>query len=140
MLLIIVAAAIVSADRDRSSSGDNDTKLRWNLAVPLAAVAFQSSGQAVTSRALKYNGLTSVVLTSNYCDLFSDQDLFALKNVERNRRLAAPLLLLLGAYLGGVFAHGPLAIEGALWTAAGFKACAVIAWVFWKSEEEEVDE
>jgi hypothetical protein len=130
MLLIAVAATISTL-----GNGENTKEgLHWQVLVPLAAVAFQSSGQAVTSRALKYNGLTSVVLTSNYCDLFSDPQLFALSNVERNRRIAAPVLLLLGACIGGLFAHSSVGLAGALWTAVGMKAVAVIAWVFWKSE------
>ena len=114
MLLIAVAALIAT--------------------VPLASVAFQSSGQAVTSRALKYNGLTSVVLTSNYCDLFSDPQLFKLSNVERNRRIGAPAMLLLGACIGGLYAHSSVGLAGALWTACGLKLLAVFAWVFWPSE------
>ncbi|KAF1844904.1 uncharacterized protein K460DRAFT_416263 [Cucurbitaria berberidis CBS 394.84] len=131
LLLIVLAASIVTFDNDSSN------ELHWPVLVPLAAVAFQSSGQAVTSRALKYNGLTSVVLTSNYCDLFSDPKLFALSNVERNRRIAAPVLLLLGACIGGLFAHSSVGLAGALWTAAALKLLAVIAWVFWKSEAED---
>lgn len=103
--------------------------------VPLASVAFQSSGQAVTSRALGYNGLTSVVLTSVYCDCFSDPNLFALNNVERNRRVAAPLFLLLGACFGGLYAHSSIGLPGALWTAVGLKIVTVIAWIFWKSDD-----
>ncbi|KAF1939214.1 hypothetical protein EJ02DRAFT_264641 [Clathrospora elynae] len=132
MLLIALAAAIVTFGHV-SKEG-----LHWQVFVPLAAVAFQSSGQAVTSRALKYNGLTSVVLTSNYCDLFSDPQLFAMSNVERNRRIAAPVLLLLGACFGGLFAHSDVGLAGALWTAVALKSMAVFAWVFWKSEQAEV--
>ena len=72
--------------------------------MPISLVAFQSSGQAVVSRALKYTALTSVVLTSIYCDLFSDTELFRVRNAERNRRVAAPVALLGGAFIGGVFA------------------------------------
>lgn len=107
------------------------------MLVPLGLVAFQSSGQAVTSRVLKYNGLTSVVLTSNYCDLFSDPKILAANNVERNRRLAAPILLLVGAMFGGLWAHSEVGLAGALWTAAGLKAFAVVAWFFWKAEHNE---
>lgn len=107
------------------------------MLVPLALVAFQSCGQAVTSRALKYNALTSVVLTSIYCDLFSDKDLFAWDNVERNRRAAAPILLLFGAVIGGLFSHSSIGIMGALWLAAGLKALMVVAWFFWPAEEDE---
>lgn len=105
--------------------------------MPLGAVAFQSSGQAVTSRVLQYGGLTSVVLTSNYCDLFSDPDLVAVNNVERNRRVAAPILLLIGAMLGGLWAHSSIGLAGALWTAAALKAASVLAWIFWSAELDD---
>jgi len=106
--------------------------------VPLALVAFQSSGQAVTSRALGYNSLTSVVLTSIYCDLFSDPLLMAgpTRNSERNRRAAAPLLLLAGAVLGGVWAHSSVGLAGALWTAAALKMCIILAFSLWKAEKK----
>ncbi|KAJ6442802.1 hypothetical protein O9K51_03977 [Purpureocillium lavendulum] len=132
-LLTVAAACIVTFAR---ASDDKDA-VDWTVLVPLALVAFQSCGQAVTSRALKYNALTSVVLTSIYCDLFSDQDLFALHNVERNRRAAAPLLLLLGAIAGGVFSHSSVGIAGALWTAAAIKLAMVVMWFFWPAEPEE---
>jgi|SRR5690242_16944502 len=131
LLLIVVAAVIVTV-------GDQvDTDLHWQVLVPLASVAFQSSGQAVTSRALQFNGLTSVVLTSNYCDLFSDPNLFARDNVERNRRIGAPLLLLLGACIGGLWAHSGVGLAGALWSAVGLKTLIVVAWVFWTGEKDE---
>lgn len=135
-LLIVVAASIVTWFPTPPPDASAKEQLHWQVLVPLAAVAFQSSGQAVTSRALKYNGLTSVVLTSNYCDLFSDANLFKLHNVERNRRIAAPLLLLLGACFGGLYAHSSVGLAGALWTAVALKVFAVVAWVFWKSEKE----
>jgi uncharacterized membrane protein YoaK (UPF0700 family) len=130
-LLIILAAVIVTV-------GDAvKENLHWQVLVPLAAVAFQSSGQAATSRALGFNGLTSVVLTSNYCDLFGDAKLFEWGNVERNRRMAAPVLLLGGACIGGVWAHSGVGLAGALWTAVGLKMMVVVAWVFWTAEVDE---
>lgn len=133
-LLIAGAASIVTF----GAKGDGSDDLHWQVLVPLAAVAFQGSGQAVTSRVLQYGGLTSVVLTSNYCDLFSDPKLFAgiTQNVERNRRTAAPILLLFGAVCGGLFAHSSVGLAGALWTAAGLKAVVMLAWVFWAAEPE----
>lgn len=99
--------------------------------MPIALVAFQSCGQAVTSRALKYNALTSVVLTSIYCDLFSDAELFSMHNVERNRRVGAPVLLLFGAVMGGLLAHSTIGTAGVLWIAAGLKFLVVISWFLW---------
>jgi hypothetical protein len=125
-----VAAVIVTLKHETKE------EIGWRVLVPIAIVAFQSSGQAVTSRALQYAGLTSVVLTSNYCDLFSDPNLFKLSNVERNRRIAAPALLLLGACLGGVWAHSSVGLAGALWTAVALKGVAVVAWVLWAAEPE----
>lgn len=133
MILIIVAASIVTWGPKHGGKED----ITWNVLVPIALVAFQSCGQAVTSRALKYNALTSVVLTSIYCDLFSDAELFALKNVERNRRVGAPVMLLAGAILGGKFAHSSFGIAGALWTAAALKFVAVLTWLVWPAEKED---
>ncbi|KAJ4289588.1 hypothetical protein N0V90_010917 [Kalmusia sp. IMI 367209] len=134
LLLIVVAALVVTYGRDESGDTHN---LHWQVLVPLGAVAFQSSGQAVTSRVLQYGGLTSVVLTSNYCDLFSDPNLAAITNVERNRRVAAPVLLLIGAMFGGLWAHSPIGLAGALWTAAALKGVAVSAWMVWSADPED---
>ncbi|EXJ79482.1 hypothetical protein A1O1_08746 [Capronia coronata CBS 617.96] len=130
LLLVVTAGIIVVVD----SGSDSD--LRWEVLVPLALVAFQSSGQAVTSRALGYNSLTSVVLTSIYCDLFSDPLLMAgiMRNPERNRRAAAPLLLLAGAIFGGMWAHSAVGLAGALWTAAGLKFTIMLAFLLWRKD------
>ena len=130
MSLIIAAAAIVTWV-PRSTD-----ELHWSHLAPIALVAFQSCGQAVTSRALKYNALTSVVLTSIYCDLFSDAELFAFSNIERNRRAAAPVLLLVGAVIGGSLAGSTVGAAGVLWIAAGLKLIVVITWSIWKGEDE----
>jgi uncharacterized membrane protein YoaK (UPF0700 family) len=131
-LLTIAAACIVTffpPTEDLNATG-------WNTIIPLALIAFQSCGQAVASRALKYNALISVVLTSIYCDLFSDQDLFAADNVERNRRAAAPILLLIGAVIGGLLSYSSVGIMGALWLAAFLKFLMVVSWFFWPAEPE----
>ncbi|OAP62536.1 hypothetical protein AYL99_01763 [Fonsecaea erecta] len=132
LLLVVVAAVVVMVD----SKQGND--LRWEVIVPLSLVAFQSSGQAVTSRALQYNSLTSVVLTSIYCDLFSDPLIMAglTQNAERNRRAAAPLLLLFGAVLGGLWAHSPVGLAGALWTAAALKITIILAFFLWRAQPQ----
>ncbi|EJT71094.1 hypothetical protein GGTG_12115 [Gaeumannomyces tritici R3-111a-1] len=127
---LCTAAAVILTFGPAAGAHD----ITWNVLVPIALIAFQSCGQAVTSRALKYNALTSVVLTSIYCDLFSDPALFGLYNAERNRRAAAPLLLLFGAFCGGLMAHSSFGIAGALWTAAMLKTFIVIAWFIWPSE------
>ncbi|KAI4598466.1 hypothetical protein KJ359_002876 [Pestalotiopsis sp. 9143b] len=130
MSLIVAAAGIMTWGPSSS-----DGELSWNILVPIGLVAFQSCGQAVVSRALKYNALTSVVLTSIYCDLFSDAELFAVNNVERNRRVGAPVLLLLGAFVGGLVVRTDLGASGILWIAAAFKFTVAVTWFFWPAAE-----
>ncbi|KAH8673164.1 hypothetical protein BGZ61DRAFT_497307 [Ilyonectria robusta] len=133
MTLIIVAASILTW----GPKGAGPDDVPWYVIVPIGLVALQSCGQAVASRALKYNALTSVVLTSIYCDLFSDAELFEsiFINVERNQRMAAPSLLLVGALIGGVIAKSALGAAGALWVAATLKFFIVLSWAFWPAEE-----
>jgi hypothetical protein len=128
--LTAVAAGLVTS----AGPPTNEQDIGWPVLVPIALVAFQSCGQAVVSRALGYNALTSVVLTSIYCDLFSDAELFKLRNVERNRRTGAPLFLLVGAFVGGQFADSSWGVAGALWTASILKAGLVVVWLLWPAE------
>lgn len=113
-MLMILTAALMTTFGPHSSQ---EAPVNQWVAIPIGLMAFQSAGQAVMSRVLQYGGLTSVVLTSNYCDLFSDPQLLAAptKNPERNRRIAAPLLLVLGAVVGGFWSHSSGGIAGALW-------------------------
>ncbi|KAI0423948.1 hypothetical protein F5Y09DRAFT_167347 [Xylaria sp. FL1042] len=133
LILIVIAAAILTFG---PKSLDPKESIGWAELVPIALIAFQSCGQAVASRALKHNALTSVVLTSIYCDLFSDANLLVAHNVDRNRRVAAPVLLLIGAILGGLLAHSSAGCAGALWISAALKFAVVLAWFFWPEETE----
>lgn len=137
LLCIVAAALIITLESTDESLPGNE--LRWQILVPIGFVAFQAGGQAVTSRALKFNALTSVVLTSIYCDLFSDASLFAAptRNIERNQRVAAPVSLLIGAIVGGLWAKSEVGLAGALWTAAALKLILVVAWLLWKPEKED---
>ncbi|PYH92386.1 DUF1275 domain protein [Aspergillus ellipticus CBS 707.79] len=133
-ICVAVAATIVTLQH----TGKEDP-LTWRIAVPLALVAFQSSGQAVTSRVLKFSSLTSVVLTSIYCDLFSYSELMstrAVKDPDEWRRLGAVVGLLLGTVLGGSWAKSAIGLPGALWTAVVLKGLIAMAWLWWKGVEE----
>ena len=131
--MIVISALMVTLGPPTGTSGP---VTHW-IAVPIALIAFQSAGQAVTSRVLAYNSMTSVVLTSIYCDLFSDAKLFAplTENAERNRRATAPVLLLIGAIFGGLWAHSEVGLAGALWTAAILKVFVIAAWCCWSAED-----
>ncbi|KAK4542346.1 hypothetical protein LTR36_006802 [Oleoguttula mirabilis] len=135
LLCMIAAALMVSlAPMTTAVSGPVSA---WT-AVPIALIAFQAGGQAFTSRVLQHTGLTSVVLTSVYCDLFSNPLLGGLtQNVERNRRIAAPLLLLGGAMIGGLWAKTDVGLAGAIWTAVVLKALVTLAWVFWAAAPDD---
>ncbi|KAF5679770.1 DUF1275 domain-containing protein [Fusarium heterosporum] len=98
-------------------------------------LAFQSAGQIVASRVLKYNSMPTVVLTSLYCDLMSDAKLFTAPitdNADRNRRALGAILLFAGAVSGGFLSKSWVGFAGALWIAAFLKLCITTAWVLWK--------
>ncbi|KAI2616533.1 hypothetical protein GGR54DRAFT_228690 [Hypoxylon sp. NC1633] len=135
-MLFIAGAAAILTFGPQSPGEDKTEAIDWPVLVPIALVAFQSCGQAVASRALKYNALTSVVLTSIYCDLFSDAELLAVRNPERNRRVGAPVLLLIGAVLGGLLSRSPVGAAGVLWIAAAMKLLVVVSWFLWPAEKE----
>jgi hypothetical protein len=132
--LLIGAAALMVTLGPRTTKDGPITS--WVL-VPIALIALQSSGQAFMSRVLKFGSLTSVVLTSIYCDLWADEKLFAgiIANTERNRRVAAPIMLLCGAVVAGVCERAEVGIAGALWMAAGLKAIIIVLWWFWREDE-----
>ncbi|OJK01215.1 hypothetical protein ASPACDRAFT_115807 [Aspergillus aculeatus ATCC 16872] len=138
---IAAAATITSVYRSPDGGGKKEGPLEWTVAVPLALVALQSSGQAVASRVLGFSALTSVVLTSIYCDLFSGPVLqrFSWVQVVRNpdewRRLGAVVGLLLGVVMGAAWARSEAGLEGALWTAVGLKGLITVTWLWWRGEK-----
>lgn len=105
---------------------------------PIALLAFQSAGQIVASRALKYNAMPTVVLTSLYCDLMSDAQLFTAplpENADRNRRFLGAVLLLAGAISGAFLTKSPAGFMGGIWIAFALKVAMCIAWMCWKEKK-----
>lgn len=135
-LLFILAAALMTRF-DPSSEPPKERRIDVFTALPLGLLAFQAGGQAVISRVLGFGALTSVVLTSIYCDLWSDEKVlnWKAKDPERNRRAAAVVLLLLGAIAGGAWERSSIGLQGALWTAVGLKGVLVGVWWVWKGEK-----
>ncbi|GAB1207085.1 hypothetical protein APSETT445_005792 [Aspergillus pseudonomiae] len=110
------------------------TEPDWTQEVPIVLLSIQSAGQIVASRALGYNEIPTVVITSLLCDLMSDPKLFLLRNEKRDRRIIAFVLTLVGAIAGGWITKGTGDIYAALWIAAGIKLGIASAWLFWKEE------
>ncbi|KAI8941878.1 hypothetical protein NX059_003075 [Plenodomus lindquistii] len=107
---------------------------------PIALLAFQSAGQIVASRCLKFNAMPTVVLTSLYCDLMSDAQLFTAplrENADRNRRVLGVVLLVLGAIAGAYLTRSDAGFMGGLWIGAGLKIGMAGAWGVWRAKMEE---
>jgi uncharacterized membrane protein YoaK (UPF0700 family) len=132
--LILITAALVQAGVVSSAidSGPVQTTTQWDSEVPIVLLSFQSAGQIVASRALGYNEIPTVVITSLLCDLMSDPKLFLLRNEKRDRRLVAFILTLVGAIVGGWVTKATQQISPVLWLAAGIKFSVVLSWGFWK--------
>ena len=73
----------------------------WTQQAAIVLLSFQSAGQIVASRALGFNEIPTVVITSLLCDLVSDAELLAWRNGKRDCRIVAFCLTLLGAISGG---------------------------------------
>ncbi|GAB7355448.1 hypothetical protein MBLNU459_g5954t1 [Dothideomycetes sp. NU459] len=131
--LIYVSAALIQTGVVPEDAGsllpDNSIVI-----LPLALMALQSAGQIVMSRLLGYGEVTTVVLTSAYCDLVLDPEVLTapLKaNSKRNRRIASVIMLVIGAIAGGYLTQdGDIAL--ALWIAASIKVAVGITWIFWQ--------
>ncbi|KAF2844309.1 hypothetical protein T440DRAFT_512271 [Plenodomus tracheiphilus IPT5] len=104
---------------------------------PIAILAFQSAGQIVASRVLKFNAMPTVVLTSLYCDLMSDARLFSAAlgaNGDRSRRLGGAVLLLGGAICGALLGGSRVGFMGGLWIGCVIKGGMAGAWVVWREK------
>ncbi|KAG6362469.1 hypothetical protein INS49_010699 [Diaporthe citri] len=110
--------------------------------LPVALLAFQFGGQIVTSRVLGFNEVPTNVLTSLYCDLFSDPLIIAPigKNVKRNRRVVAVLLMVAGGIIGAWLQKSKAGMPAALWIGGAIKMVIAVCWLAWRSKTVVHDE
>ncbi|KAB8237540.1 YoaK family protein [Aspergillus alliaceus] len=138
VVMLILTASLVQGGAISGIPLHNSvtTETNWSQEVPIVLLSIQSAGQIVASRALGYNEIPTVVITSLLCDLMSDPKLFLLRNEKRDRRVIAFVLTLVGAIAGGWITKATGDIYAVLWIAAGIKLGIVSAWIFWKQELE----
>jgi uncharacterized membrane protein YoaK (UPF0700 family) len=134
-VLIVTAAALVQGGVVPGIGKGG--KEPFITVVPLPMLSFQAGMQSVTARQLGLNEIPTTVLTSVYCDLGSDYNLFVplKENWKRNRRFGAVVFLILGAIIGGWLSKTKAGMPAALWMAAGVKFCISIAWLLWRPEK-----
>lgn len=137
-ILIVIAVSLIEADLIPHTQDDaalTGGPLFLEL-IPIALLAFQSAGSITSSRALGYNEIPAVVLTSVYFDVASDPKLGAgpASNAKRNRRVGGVVMLLVGAIAGGWLSRSSGGMQSALWMAAGFKFVIGLGWLFWRAE------
>ncbi|KAF7585505.1 hypothetical protein BBP40_010791 [Aspergillus hancockii] len=136
LVMLVITACLVQSGviSGISLESHKTTETDWTQEVPIVLLSIQSAGQIVASRALGYNEIPTVVITSLLCDLMSDPKLFLLRNEKRDRRIIAFALTLVGAIAGGWITKATGDIYAVLWIAAGIKLGIASAWVFWKVE------
>lgn len=134
--IIVITAALVQGGVVSSALDDNASRslTRWDQEVPIVLLSLQSAGQIVASRALGFNEIPTVVITSLLCDLMADPKLFLLQNEKRDRRVIAFVLTLVGAVVGGWVTKATGDIAPILWLAAGIKFIVAFAWGFWTTK------
>jgi hypothetical protein len=145
-VFIILSAALaesdVVADFNLKSLGPHEIHPAENPRVlsPIMLLAFQFGGQIVASRQLGFNEVPTNVLTSLYCDFFSDPQILAPlgKNVKRNRRFASAVVHVLGGVVGAWLQRTKGGMSAPLWVAAGLRVGMAVAWLFYPSKRKEV--
>lgn len=138
VLTCILISTGVTLRTERQDTGRGS--FGWVELCPIALLAFQSAGQIVASRVLKYNSMPTVVLTSLYCDLMSDPNLLTaglFEDPDRNRRAVSAIALFVGATIGGALIKTDVGYSGALWIATGVKGLMVLAWLLWKQKKPQ---
>lgn len=131
--LILVSAGLATGnvaptDTWRMSSTRAEEDI--DIIVPIPALAFSFGSQIATSRLLGYNELPTTVLTSTYADLAGDANFFTWNNVKRNRRLAAAILQLAGAIVGGWIQRSPPGQIVVYWLGGGVKILVALGVFF----------
>lgn len=134
--IILITAGLVQGGVVSSALDDNQSQsmTRWDQEAPIVLLSLQSAGQIVASRALGFNEVPTVVITSLLCDLMSDPKLFLLRNEKRDRRVVAFVLTLVGAIVGGWVTKATGEIAPILWLSAGIKLIVALSWIFWESK------
>lgn len=140
-LFIFVAAAIVQSGVIPHDLDDQDLDggpLFLQL-IPLAILAFQFGGQMAASRAMGFNELPTVVLTSVYFDVASDPSLTAglKKNQKRNRRVGSITAIAVGAIAAGWLCRSDAEMQGALWISGFIKTCIAVGWALWPAAKTD---
>ncbi|RAL10304.1 YoaK family protein [Aspergillus homomorphus CBS 101889] len=132
--LIVIAVALIQAGLiPQPASSDVSSHQHHPLLdlIPIGLLAFQSAGSINSTRSLGYNEIPSVVITSVYFDIASDMNIFAGKNVKRNRRVAGVVMLLIGAIVGGWLNRSDGGMASTFWLAAGIKFLIGCGWLVW---------
>lgn len=142
-LFIFAAAALAESgyasaakDLQHAESLEHQGTIEFEVLVPIVLLAFQFGGQIVSSRQLGYNEVPTNVLTSLYCDLFSDPNIFApwSENPKRNRRAFAAILMFAGGVVGSWLGRSNAGLSAALWLGGAVKLTISLAWLGWKSK------
>lgn len=98
------------------------------ICIVIPMLSLQFGAQVTTSRFLGFNELPTTVLTSLYNDLASDADLFAWRNIKRNRRVLAALAAFVGAVCGA-FMERRAGLASILWLAMTLKFSISASWL-----------
>jgi hypothetical protein len=144
-IFMIVTASLVSTGvvpTPDQNLGSKASRGSFDLVelCPITLLAFQSAGQIVASRVLKYNSMPTLVVTSLYCNLMSDPNLLTagvFEDPDRNRGAIGVVMLFVGATVGGALMKTPGGYPRALWLATGVKGFLVMAWLVWRPKKTQ---
>ncbi|KAL8707391.1 MAG: hypothetical protein Q9220_007583 [cf. Caloplaca sp. 1 TL-2023] len=135
--VILLCAILVEASVIEGRLEYIGDDIDWIHIIPIMLLSFQAPGQVWLSRDLKFNEVSTVVVSTMLYDFGADPKLFARlgENRVRNRRIGGFCCLLVGAVMGGWVTKQSGHIGIPMWVAGAIKLGITVAWAVWPAEE-----
>lgn len=123
-LCIAIAALLVHTDTIPELT--TESKLIF-IAIPFLAA--QAGAQIVTTKSFGFKEMPTTVLTTVYSDWASDTNLLMWKNPQRDRRIGAITMILLGGISAGWLLRSGASLALVLWLGAALKLVLSFSWL-----------
>ncbi|KAI6142726.1 hypothetical protein BKA82DRAFT_4190120 [Pisolithus tinctorius] len=129
-----MAAAIAIRKSGQLSLLDSSTDPAWSNVLSFVCIVFMSASmglQGIMGKRLNTQFTTTVVLTSTWCELVTEPQLFHFRRLvkARDHKVIAILFLFIGGFTGRVVLD-KIGSAGALGVGAGIRFFVTLSWLF----------
>jgi hypothetical protein len=140
LLTLAAALTIWRSHTHNGSVAENRGTPAWDDPLSFAGLGFMSASlglQGITGKRLNTQFTTTVVLTTVWCELMADPDLFRFRRfvVTRDHKLIAVAALFLGGFASRALLD-QIGAAGTLGVGAGARLCITLSWMFIPGESK----